>query len=70
MIKYAANDVIFLPKIYNMMLKMIKTIKSLTITDVLNSCEAYLKYPDLNIDISIKMRELLESNTQIQGLIK
>jgi len=69
MLKYAANDVIFLPKIYYLMLDILKGMKKLTITDIFNSCESYLLYPTLNNNITINSRESQESN-QVQGLIK
>ncbi len=69
MLKYAGNDVIFLPKIYNLMLDILKDFKTLTITDVLNTCEVYLSYRDLNKDLTIKSRDLQE-NSQVQGMIK
>ncbi len=69
MIEYAANDVIYLPKIYEMMVEQIKENKTQTITEVVESCEVYLKYPEINLDISYNMREVDESS-QVQGLIK
>lgn len=69
MIKYAANDVIYLPKIYKLMINIISGLKGLSIQHVLESCELYLQYPNLNKDINHKTRELQE-NSQIQGLIK
>jgi ribonuclease D len=69
MIKYAANDVIYLPKIYNLMQNLIKETKTLTLNEVLDSCKLYLKYPDINLILTPKTRDL-EENSQIQGLIK
>jgi len=69
MIKYAANDVIYLPKIYDIMLEILKGLKNLSITDVLKACELYLKYPNINESITQKTRDLPE-NSQIQGILK
>ena len=69
MIKYAANDVIFLPKIYYIMIEIIKGLKNLNITDIFKSCDLYLKYPTINEGITQNNRDLSD-NSQIQGLLK
>ena len=69
MINYAANDVIYLPKVYDLMVEVIKGFSDLKISDVLSSCEQYLKYPNINEDVTIKTRDLAE-NSQVQGLLK
>jgi len=69
MIKYASNDVIYLPKIYYLMNEIIKDSKTITIEDIKKNSEVYLQYPELNMHISQNSRNLLD-NSQIQGLIK
>ena len=69
MIKYAANDVIYLPKIYYVMTELIKNLNIITLTDVLETCNVYLNYPNLNKGLTQKSRDLI-LNTEVQGLIK
>lgn len=69
MIKYAANDVIYLPKIYRSMISIIKDLNGVDLQYVMDCCELYLQYPELNNEITQKNRDLQE-NSQIQGLIK
>ena len=69
MIKYAANDVIFLPKIYYVMTELIKNINTLTLSDILQTCNTYLNYPNLNKNLTQKTREIIV-NTEVEGLIK
>ena len=64
---YAANDVIYLPKIYEIMLEIMN--KHMLLKEVLDACQVYLKYPDLNESLTLKTR-LLQEHNQIQGIIK
>ena len=69
MLSYASNDVIYLPKIFNIMLESIKKLPGISFDKVMEECQLYLKYAEMNISITEKSRLLIE-DTEIQGLLK
>jgi len=64
MIEYAANDVIFLPKLYCIFCKYAAFPK------ILVECEKYLEYLKINLNIKNFNKINLETDRVIQGLIK
>ena len=51
------------------MTELIKNINTLTLSDILQTCNTYLNYPNLNKNLTQKTREIIV-NTEVEGLIK
>ena len=67
---YAGNDVIYLPKIYDIICDNCdrKIIKNVTVENIFDECKKYLKYVNMKIKNFNKTNIL--KGTEIQGLIK
>lgn len=69
---YAGNDVLFLPKLYDIFCVKCgnKSLKNTNVTKILDECSRYLKYVNINLNIKNFNKMNLERGTEIQGLIK
>ena len=69
---YAGNDVIYLPKIYNIICSNIdrKMIKNINVQNIFDECKKYLKYVNINLKIKNFNKTNIQRGTEIQGLIK
>ena len=69
---YAGNDVIYLPKIYNIICSNVdrKIIKNITVQNIFDECKKYLKYVNINLKIKNFNKTNIQRGTEIQGLIK
>ncbi len=72
LIYYAGCDVKYLPKIYDIICKKCekKIYSDITIENIFNECNKYLKYLDINKDIKNFTRTDLKKDKKISGLIK
>lgn len=72
MIKYAANDVFFLYKVYNILHKNLdqNIYNGLTYDEVFYKCQNILLYPKLNLTIKNYNKHIVPAKTQIDGLLK
>lgn len=68
MIEYAANDVKYLPQLYEIFIEKFKE-KEKMIDDVFKECQKYLIYPKLNLNVKNFNRNTLKNQT-ITGLFK
>ena len=69
---YAGNDVIYLPKIYNIICSKCdkKIIKDITVENIFDECKKYLKYVNINLKIKNFNKTNIQKGTEIEGLIK
>jgi hypothetical protein len=69
---YAGCDVFYLPKIYDLIAKKCeqKIVKNITLKDIFNECEKYLKYLEINKNIKNYSKMNLTKGTKIKGLLK
>lgn len=67
---YAGNDVIYLPKIYEIIDNKCKQLKSVSMETIFNECNKYLAYVKLNLNIKNFHKMSIPINSTIQGLIK
>lgn len=69
---YAGCDVLYLPKIYEIICDKIKKkiVKNLTIKQIINECNKYLQYVKINKRIKNYNVMNLSKGTKLQGLIK
>ena len=69
---YAGNDVIYLPKIYDIICDNCdrKIIKNVTVENIFDECKKYLKYVNINLKIKNFNKTNILKGTEIQGLIK
>jgi ribonuclease D len=69
---YAGNDVIYLPKIYNIICSKCdkKIIKDISVDNIFKECEKYLKYVNINLKIKNFNKTNIQKGTEIEGLIK
>ena len=67
MLEYAANDVIYLPKIYN---AIKETCCGDAIDRIIEECNKYLCYSKINLGIKNFNKFNLEADTEIKGLVK
>ena len=69
---YAGNDVIYLPKIYNIICSKCdkKIIKDISVDYIFQECEKYLKYVNINLKIKNFNKTNIQKGTEIEGLIK
>ena len=72
LIYYAGCDVKYLPKVYDIIcIKCEKKVyKNVTIEKILEECKKYLKYLEINKNITIFNRMNLAKRTKLMGLIK
>lgn len=72
--EYAANDVIYLPKLYNLMKKNIKDLPeaegTITYQGILDECQKTLKYPKLNLNIKNFNKYNIPKGKEIDGMLK
>jgi hypothetical protein len=70
MISYAANDVIYLPKVYTLMKEKVENFGNLlTIDNIIKESEVFLKYPTLNLFVTESNRFFMEDK-EVEGIIK
>ena len=69
---YAGCDVYYLPKLYDLFCQKIeaKIVKNISIQDIFNECQKYLKYLNINKNIKNYNKMNLTEGTEIKGLIK
>ena len=69
---YAGNDVIYLPKIYNIICSKCdkKIIKDISFENIFDECKKYLKYVNINLKIKNFNKTNIQKGTEIEGLIK
>lgn len=71
---YAGCDVIYLPKIYNILLKKCEEDslknKNIKIENIFEECQNYLKYVNINKNIKNYNKMNLSIGTKLEGLIK
>jgi len=69
---YAGCDVYYLPKLYELFCQKIETkiVKNVTIQDIFNECQKYMKYLTINKNIKNYNKMNLTEGTEIKGLIK
>ena len=69
---YAGNDVIYLPRIYDMFCARCekKLVKNLTIQNIFDECNKYLSYVKINLNIKNFNKTNIQRNSILQGLIK
>ena len=69
---YAGCDVFYLPKLYELFVEKCekKIVKKITIQNIFQECEKYLKYLDINKNIKNYNKMNLTKGTKIKGLIK
>ena len=68
---YAGNDVIYLPKIYNIICSKCdkKIIKDISVDNIFKECEKYLKYFNIYFKINNFNKTNIQKGTEIEGLI-
>ena len=69
---YAGCDVVYLPKMYDLICQKCekKIVKKITIENIFKECEKYLQYLKININIKNYNKMNLSKGTKIKGLIK
>ena len=72
MIAYAANDVLYLPKLYNIFSKNCEENKNsnLSIRSISSLCEKYLDYCNINLSIKNYNKVSIEAGKIVEGLLK
>jgi ribosomal protein S1 len=72
LIYYAGCDVLYLPKIYDLIVQKYenKMFKNLTLNSIFKECEKYLKYLKMNKNIKNYNKMNLTKGTKLKGLIK
>ena len=72
LIYYAGCDVLYLPKIYDLIVQKCenKMFKNLTLNSIFKECEKYLKYLKMNKNIKNYNKMNLTKGTKLKGLIK
>ena len=72
LIYYAGLDVIYLPKLYNLIVQKYekKILKKINLSHIFNECEKYLQYLNINKNIKNYNKMNLTKGTKIKGLIK
>jgi ribonuclease D len=73
--EYAAKDVIYLPEIYNLMIKKCKMLYKwknyqFKIDEIIKECEKYLQYPKINLEVKNFNKVFLPAQYIMEGLIK
>ena len=69
---YAGCDVLYLPKIYDIICRKCdnKKVKNITMKQIFDECRKYLEYININQRIKNYNKMNLEKNTKLKGLIK
>lgn len=69
---YAGCDVLYLPKIYDLIVQKFeqKILKKITLNDIFKECKKYLQYLNMNKNIKNYNKMNLTKGTKIKGLIK
>ena len=68
---YAGSDVLYLPKIYNIICECCeKNLNNLNINDISKECKKYLSYVNINLKIKNFNKTNIAINSIVQGLIK
>ena len=72
MVKYAANDVFYLNKVYIMFEKNLRQnrYKNLTYSEIFDACQNLLIYPRLNLKIKNYNKHLIPVKSEVDGLLK
>ena len=72
MIKYAANDVFYLLKVYELMKNNLdcKKYDNLTYDAIYLECQRYLHYPKINLVVKNYNKQLIPVGSEIEGLLK
>lgn len=72
MLEYTALDVLFLPKIYDLIKENCQgsTYKSLTFDKIFFECQKYLEYCKINLSIKNFNKISIEKDKIVEGLIK
>lgn len=72
MLEYTANDVLYLPTIYFIIKQNCENgiYKNLTFDKILAECNKYLEYSKINLTIKNFNKISIESNKEVEGLIK
>lgn len=67
---YAGNDVIYLPKIYDIIHDRCRQLQNVSMESIFNECNKYLGYVKMNLNIKNFHKMSIPINSIIQGLIK
>ena len=72
MIKYASNDVAFLPQIYHLFKERIKSniYVDLTMKEIHQESQKYTEYPKINLNIKNFTKHKISPGNEVTGLLK
>jgi ribonuclease D len=70
--EYAANDVIYLPNLFNLFKENCekKMFNDIELKGITKECEKYLNYSKINLNIKNFTKVSIEKDKKIEGLIK
>jgi ribonuclease D len=72
MIKYASNDVVYLPKIYQLFKERIENnlFLDLTLKEIHSECQSFTEYPKINLNIKNFTKHKISPGNEVTGLLK
>jgi hypothetical protein len=72
MLEYTSNDVIYLPKVYEIIKKLCDDgiYPSLTLNKIKNESSKYLDYTEINLSIKNFNKISIQKDKEVEGLLK